>query len=177
MKSIIYQQLQELDALKLNFGNNGSMILNVVLCFIMFGVALGIRPQQFKTAIHHPRSVIAGLLSQWVLLPAVTFLFVYLLKNHLTVTVALGAILVASCPGGNVSNFISSLSRGNIELSVSLTAITTVCAVFITPANFSFWGNLFAGTTGLVKPIYVPISSVLETLILILGIPLVLGLF
>ena len=175
MDNIIYNQLQQLDTLRLNFGNNGSLILNVVLAFIMFGVALGIRPQQFKVAAKHPRAVLTGLLSQWILLPAVTFVFVFLLKDYLTLTVALGAILVASCPGGNVSNFISSLSRGNIELSVSLTAITTVCAVFVTPANFAFWGNLFAGTSGLVRTVYVPLGEVFKTLVFILGLPLVAG--
>lgn len=171
----MYLQLQQLDSVQLNFGNNGGLILSIVQAFIMFGVALGIRPINFKTAFTHPKSVITGFVSQVVVLPAVTFLAVYFFRSYLTVTVALGAILVASCPGGNISNFISSISRGNIELSVSLTAISTVSAVIITPLNFTFWGNLFIQQSDLVRELEVPISQVFQTLFFIIGIPLGLG--
>lgn len=173
----MYEQLQQLDYVRLNFGNNGSLVLNLVLAFIMFGVSLGIKPIQFKTAFMHPKSVITGMISQIILLPVFTFLFVSLFHSYLTVTVAMGAILVASCPGGNISNFVSSLSRGNVELSVSLTAISTITAIIITPLNFTFWGNLYAETSDLVRPITIPLGEVFQTLILILGIPMVLGIF
>ncbi len=173
----MYEQLQQLDNIRLNFGNNGSLVLNIVLAFIMFGVALGIKPIQFKTAFMHPKAVITGMISQMILLPASTFLFVSLFHSYLTLTVALGAILVAACPGGNISNFISSLSRGNVELSVSLTAISTITAIIVTPLNFTFWGNLYAETSDLVRPLIIPLGEVFKTLVLILGIPLVLGVF
>ena len=173
----MYEQLQQLDHIRLNFGNNGSLVLNIVLAFIMFGVALGIKPIQFKTAFMHPKAVITGMISQMILLPASTFLFVSLFHSYLTLTVALGAILVAACPGGNISNFISSLSRGNVELSVSLTAISTITAIIVTPLNFPFWGNLYAETSDLVRPLTIPLGEVFKTLVLILGIPLVLGVF
>ena len=173
----MYEQLQQLDNIRLNFGNNGSLVLNIVLAFIMFGVALSIKPIQFKTAFMHPKAVITGMISQMILLPASTFLFVSLFHSYLTLTVALGAILVAACPGGNISNFISSLSRGNVELSVSLTAISTITAIIVTPLNFTFWGNLYAETSDLVRPLIIPLGEVFKTLVLILGIPLVLGVF
>lgn len=108
----MFLQLQQLDSVRLNFGNNGGLILSIVQAFVMFGVALSIKPLHFKTAFYHPRSVITGFLAQVVVLPCVTFLFVWAFKSYLTVTVALGAILVACCPGGNISNFISSISKG-----------------------------------------------------------------
>lgn len=168
-------QLEQLDSVRLNFGNNGGLILSIVQAFIMFGVALSIKPLHFKTAFSNPKGVITGVVSQIVLLPLVTFIGVYVFKSYLTVTVALGAILVACCPGGNISNFISSISRGNIELSVSLTAISTVSAVVITPLNFSIWGNLFINSAELVRELYIPISEVFKTLFLIIGVPLLLG--
>ncbi len=168
-------QLEQLDSVRLNFGNNGGLILSIVQAFIMFGVALSIKPLHFKTAFRNPKGVITGVVSQIVLLPLVTFIGVYVFKSYLTVTVALGAILVACCPGGNISNFISSISRGNIELSVSLTAISTVSAVVITPLNFSIWGNLFINSAELVRELYIPISEVFKTLFLIIGVPLLLG--
>ena len=171
----MYEQLQQLDHIRLNFGNNGSLVLNIVLAFIMFGVALGIKPIQFKTAFMHPKAVITGMISQMILLPASTFLFVSIFHSYLTLTVAMGAILVAACPGGNISNFISSLSRGNVELSVSLTAISTITAIIVTPLNFAFWGNLYAETSDLVRPLIIPLGEVFKTLVFILGIPLALG--
>lgn len=171
----MYEQLLQLDSVRLNFGNSGGLILSLVQAFVMFGVALGIRPANFRTAFTRPRAVIVGYLSQILVLPAVTFLAVYLSASYLTVTVALGAILVACCPGGNISNFISSISRGNIELSVSLTAISTVMAVLVTPLNFSFWGNLFIQQSDLVRHLDIPISQVFNTLFFIIGLPLILG--
>ena len=92
--------------------------------------------------------------------------------------IALGMILVASCPGGNISNFISSLSKGNIELSVSLTAISTAAAPIITPLNFFLWSNLYTSVIGLKSDIpylEIPFLPVLEQILLLLGLPIVLG--
>ena len=171
----MYEQLLQLDDVRLNFGNNGGLVLSIVQAFVMFGVALGIKPLHFKTAFAHPRAVLTGFVSQVVLLPAVTFAGVYFCGGYLTVTVALGAILVACCPGGNISNFISSISRGNIELSVSLTAISTVTAVIITPLNFSIWGNMYIAHSEYVRELVIPISEVFYTLFFIIGVPLILG--
>ena len=112
------EQLESLNSISINFGENGMMIVNILLAFIMFGVALGIKTETFKNVFRHPRSIITGILLQWVGLPAVTFLICLALNHWITPMVALGMILVASCPGGNISNFISSLSKGNVELSV-----------------------------------------------------------
>lgn len=171
----MFEQLLELDNVRLNFGDNGSLILSIVQAFVMFGVALGIKPLHFKTAFSRPKAVLVGFCSQVIVLPAVTFVAALVFKQYLTVTVALGAILVACCPGGNISNFISSISRGNIELSVSLTAISTVTAVFVTPLNFTLWGNLFISQSDLVRDLYIPISQVFKTLVFIIGLPLLLG--
>ena len=93
--------------------------------------------------------------------------------------VALGMILVASCPGGNISNFISSLSKGNIELSVSMTAVTTAFAPLITPFNFFFWGSLYSRIISIhsdIPRLVIPFMPMLEQILLLLGLPIVLGL-
>ena len=92
--------------------------------------------------------------------------------------VALGMILVAACPGGNISNFITSFSRGNVELSVSLTAFNTAACIFTTPLNFSFWGNLylkFAEKRMILPQLDIPFWEIFKTIVILLGIPLVLG--
>jgi len=165
--------LAVLDQYKLNFNESGLHILNVSLAIIMFGIALGIKVSNFKTILHKPKSFILGISSQFLLLPAVTYLLILIIKP--TESIALGMILVAACPGGNISNFISSLAKANIELSVSLTGVSTLLSVFLTPLNFAFWGGLYVHQTELMHPIEIDFFQMFLTVILILGIPLVLG--
>ena len=168
-----------IDSINVNLNQSGMTILNVVLAFVMFGVALGIKPSTFKEVFTKPKSVILGVICQLVLLPMLTFLLAIALGNWISPMIALGMILVASCPGGNISNFMSSLSKANTELSVSLTAISTSLAVFTTPANFSLWGSLylkFANSHMIDVPqLVIPFWEVFNTIVILLGIPLVLG--
>lgn len=173
--------LEVLDHVRLNFSPSGLFFLNIALAFIMFGVALDIKTQHFKDILRNPKSAIVGFISQTLLLPALTFLLVLLLKP--TPTVALGMILVAACPGGNISNFISSMARGNVALSVSLTAISTMAAIFFTPFNFALWGNFYIdfynahGAAGLVRPLEIDKIQMFQTVFILLGIPVIIGLF
>ena len=173
------EQLEGLNSLTINFGEGGMTIVNIILAFVMFGVALGIKPQTFKDVFKRPKSVMTGVFLQWVGLPAVTFAIVLALNPLITPMVALGMILVASCPGGNISNFISSLSKGNIELSVSMTALTTAAAPIITPFNFFFWGSLYSRIISVhsdIPRLVIPFMPMLEQILLLLGVPIVLGL-
>jgi BASS family bile acid:Na+ symporter len=177
----MYETFQELDNLRLNFDEGGLLALNISLGFIMFGVALGIRLRNFKTLFMRPKAIIVGFVSQFFALPALTFLLAVLLHNHITVGVALGMILVAACPGGNISNFISSLAKGNVELSISLTAIATMLAVVMTPFNFAFWGDLYISylkTTNqaeLLQPLTINAIAMFKQVFILLGIPVIVG--
>ena len=170
--------IAHLDAIKVNSNEAGMNAINIVLAFVMFGVALGIKPRTFVELFKKPKSVFLGILCQMILLPGLTFLLTITFKNWLSPMIALGMILVASCPGGNISNFITSLSRGNTELSVSLTAINTALCIFTTPLNFSFWGGLylnFAEKRMLLPELEIPFWEIFKTIVILLGIPLVLG--
>ena len=170
--------IAHLDAIKVNMNEAGMNAINIVLAFVMFGVALGIKPKTFVDIFKKPQSVFLGILCQMILLPGLTFLLTITFKNWLSPMIALGMILVASCPGGNISNFITSLSRGNTELSVSLTAINTALCIFTTPLNFSFWGGLylnFAEKRMLLPELEIPFWEIFKTIVILLGIPLVLG--
>ncbi|MBQ5396175.1 MAG: bile acid:sodium symporter family protein [Alistipes sp.] len=173
------EQLEALNSISINFGEGGMAIVNIILAFVMFGVALGIKPRTFKDVFASPKSVIVGVLSQWVALPAVTFIIALALSRWITPMIALGMILVASCPGGNISNFISSLSKGNIELSVSMTAITTAFAPIVTPFNFFLWGTLYSHIISIkadIPTLVIPFMPMLEQILLLLGVPIFLGL-
>lgn len=171
----LFGNLEQLDAVRLNFNEGSINLMNIAIAFIMFGVALSIKPKHFKTLILNPKPVLLGVIAQYVLLPALTFLLVILLRP--STSVAMGMILVAACPGGNVSNLISSISKSNITLSVSLTAITTVMSLFMTPFNFAFWGSLYAKHSPLLVPISIDPIEMFRTVFLILGVPVILGMF
>ena len=171
--------IRNLDALNVTM-SGGSTLLNIVLAFVMFGVALGIKPATFVDIIKNPKSIITGIACQLILLPALTLLLIMMMKQWISPMIALGMILVASCPGGNISNFITSLSRGNSELSVSLTAFNTAICVFSTPLNFAFWGKMylnFAGNhyIGELPELQIPLGDIFQSIFIIMGIPLILG--
>lgn len=173
------EHLEFLDSLHVNLTQGGMLAVNFILAFVMFGVALGIKVRTFKSVFKKPTSVIIGLLAQWVALPALTCLLAIVLNPIITPMIAIGMILVASCPGGNMSNFLSAHSKGNIELSVSMTAVTTLFASIITPLNFWFWGShylRFAEIKRNIPELDIPFGDMLSQIILILGFPIVLGL-
>ena len=167
-----------IDRISVTLNAGGMNTINIVLAFVMFGVALGIKPRIFIDVFKQPKSVLVGMACQLVLLPAFTFLLAYLMGGFISPMMGLGMILVASCPGGNISNFMSSLSKANIELSVSLTAISTALAVVMTPANFYLWGSLYLRTAQVaadVPTLVIPLWDVFKTIFILLGIPLTLG--
>jgi BASS family bile acid:Na+ symporter len=172
------EQLESLNSVTINFGEGGMMIVNIILAFVMFGVALGIKPRTIKELVNNPKSIFVGAMLQWLALPAVTFAVVLALSPLITPMIALGMILVASCPGGNISNFLSSLSKGNVALSITLTAVTTSMAPFITPINFFFWGSMYSKIISIksdIPTLMIPFFPMLEQILLLLGLPIILG--
>ena len=167
-----------LDGLQVTLNAGGMNTINIVLAFVMFGVALGIKPKMFVEVFRKPKSVILGMCCQLVLLPLLTFFLFFALGPRISWSMALGMILVASCPGGNISNFMSSLSKANVELSVSLTAISTALCILMTPFNFWLYGNLYldiASVKADVPQLVIPLWDVFKTIFILLGIPLTLG--
>ncbi len=174
------ESLQTMDGATLNFSTGGLLVLNITIAIIMFGVALEIKLSHFRELIKKPKPVIVGVISQFILLPFLTFSLIMIFWNNITVGVAMGMILVAACPGGNVSNFISSLSKGNSALSVSLTAIATISAIVMTPFNFYFWGKAYQHfgpwtDNALLQKLSIDPLDMFKTVTILLGIPILLG--
>jgi BASS family bile acid:Na+ symporter len=165
--------MAEIDAVRINFSAQNLLLLNVSLGFIMFGVALNLTVDDFWRLIRNPKPALVGVCSQFFVLPALTFLLVWALRP--TPSIALGMILVSACPGGNVSNFMSMNAGGNTALSVTLTAISTVLAIVLTPLNLSIWGGLYGPAAPILTAVDVSFWRVFEIVTLILGVPLVLG--
>lgn len=162
-----------LDSIRLNFSQGDLLLLNLALAMIMYGVALDLKWEDFSYLIKNPKSFFLGVFSQFVVLPFLTWVMISLI--HPPPSVALGMFLVAACPGGNVSNFLTNLSKGNTALSVSLTAFSSVSAIVITPLNFALWAGFYGPTSLLLREISLDISEVFFTVGIILGLPLILG--
>lgn len=166
---------ENLDHVVLSFNKESLLLLNTCIALIMFGVALDLKIEHFKYLLKRPKAIFIGLASQLILLPLLTFFLVIVLKP--SPSMALGMILVAACPGGNVSNFYASLSNGNVALSVSLTAITSTIAFLATPLNFTFWANQYEPTAAILQAVELDIVDVIITVVFILVVPLILGMF
>ena len=167
--------MQQLDDVQINFNSDGLWVLNIALAVVMFGVALGISVEDFKRLIQQPKLVIIGVLSQFILLPLLTFFLITIVKPQ--PSIALGMMMVAACPGGNISNFMTHLANGNTALSVSLTAFATFLAMIMTPFSFQLYGNLYEPTAHILQNVALNPIELIRLVLLILGIPLVLGMF
>lgn len=164
-----------LDNITLNFDAQAQWILNGVLALVMFGIALEISIADFKRLFKSPKPIVTGIFSQFIALPALTFALVWVIEP--LPSIAMGMFMVAACPGGNVSNFITHLANGNTALSISLTAVATLLAVLMTPLNLQFWGGLYGPTATILKEIAVSPWQMVKLVSLLLGLPLVLGIW
>ena len=164
-----------LDQVQLNFNPQGLMIINLAIGLMMLGVALDMKLSDFKRIIVSPRAPCAGLFAQFILLPIFTFLLTLVAKP--APSIALGMMLVAACPGGNLSNIITYLAKGNTAVSVSMTAVSTAAAIFMTPLNLSVWGSLNPATAPILRQVSLSPVDVFVTIFIILGIPLAMGIF
>lgn len=165
--------IDSIDSIQINFNSNNLWVVNLTLSLVMFGVALDIKMSDFTNLLKSPKSVIVGIVSQFILIPLVTFLMIIIIEPY--PSVALGMIMVAACPGGNISNFMTKLAGGNAALSVSLTAFASLAALVMTPLNFAIWGSFYAPTSEILKNVEVAPVEVARFVLLILGIPLILG--
>lgn len=167
------QAYNELDSIQLNFSPQDLLLLNLALALIMYGVALDLRFEDFKYLVKNPKSFFLGVFSQFLLLPFLTWVLVNIINPP--PSVALGMFLVAACPGGNISNFLSNLAKGNTALSISLTGFSSFLSIISTPVNFAIWASLYGPTSSLLKEISLDFKDAFFTVALILGIPLLLG--
>lgn len=165
--------MTDLDQIHINFSPDQLILLNIILAFILFGVALDLRPEDFKRVFSAPRSVLVGFFAQYLFLPVLTLGLIQLF--HAPPSLALGMVLVAVCPGGNISNFMTHLARGNIALSVTMTSFTTLGAIILTPLTFSLWSSLVPQAQELRATIFVEPQQMFKTIFQLIFVPVVLG--
>jgi bile acid:Na+ symporter, BASS family len=164
---------QGVDEVMLNFDPASLLVLNVAIGLIMFGIALDVRVQDLKAVFATPKAPVIGLLAQFLLLPAATFALTRILDPQ--PSIALGMILVGCCPGGNISNIITHLAKGNTGLSIGMTGVSTAMAAVMTPLNFAFWGSLNEGTREVLRSVALDPADLAITIGLLLALPVTAG--
>jgi bile acid:Na+ symporter, BASS family len=161
------------DNIKIAFDENSQMLLRVIIAGILFGIALDTTLDDFRRAARRPKAIAVGVGAQFLILPAITFVLTLLLG--VGGSVALGMILVACCPPGNVSNIVTHQSRGDVALSVSMTAVSNLLAIVLMPLNFAFWGNLHPTGGPMMRAIHLNVVDMLVEVLVVIGLPFVLG--
>jgi len=163
----------ELDNLRIILGPTGQAGVALALMLVMFSVALGLRVDDFRFLADKPILFLGGVLAQVLVLPLVTWVLVLMLSPP--ASIALGMIVVACCPGGAVSNLMTYLSRGNVAVSVALTATSGLLAAVLTPASILFWSHSYEPTSTLLKTLEVSPFIFLTQTTLLLALPLLVG--
>ena len=138
--------------------------INTLLGIVMFGMGLTLKPDDFRIVFSHPKDVVIGAVAQFTIMPLLAYILamVFRLSPELTV----GVILVGTCPGGTSSNVMTYLSKGDVALSVGMTAVSTVLAPVMTP----LLTYLYAGQT-----VDVNVLSMFLSIIQVVILPIVLG--
>ncbi len=158
---------------QIHYDAGSHFVLNLVLAAMILGLALDIKTDDFLRVFRNPKAPSVGLAAQFLLLPALTCGLTLLLD--LPPGIELGMILVAACPGGSISNFVTYLARGNVALSISMTAFASLIAIFLMPLNFAFWSGFNPEAVELLREIDVDGSDIFKTLLMVLAIPIALG--
>ncbi|WKK65731.1 bile acid:sodium symporter family protein [Lutimonas zeaxanthinifaciens] len=151
----------------------GNVFLPVSLGIIMLGMGMTLVPTDFSRILRYPKSVIIGLTNQLIFLPAIGFALA--LAFDLNPVMAVGLMVLSACPGGATSNLITQVSKGNIALSVTLTAFASVMSILTIPLILSFALEYFIGRTGV--EIELPISDTVIQIMGITVIPISIGMF
>ncbi len=162
-----------LDSVALQFSPAAALILQAILAVVVFGVSLDLRLHDFLHLLRAPRAVLIGLASQLVALPLLTFALITVVDP--APSIALGLMMTAACPGGNMSNVLTHWARGRTSLSMTMTTISSLVSPLSTPLTFALLGGLHPSTREAMRAVAVPYGELIGTIVMALVLPLLAG--
>lgn len=165
--------MEPIDQALFNFSPRAGLAVAVMVGFLVFAVALDLTWDQFRRIFRSPRAPGVGLAAQYLILPAAAFGIGMLMAA--TPSIALGLLLVACCPAGALSNYLTSVARGSVATSVSMTAISTLFSIVVTPLLFAFWASMNPGTRAVIERIEIEPVRVFMVLLIMLVVPVTTG--
>ncbi len=163
----------DIDQLDLNLADGFQLAVKAIVALFLFGIALDTKIGDFRDVARRPWVILAGLFAQYVVMPGLTVLLT--LALDVRGSVAIGMILVVCCPAGNLSNILTHRSRGDVALSVSLTAVSTIAAVVVTPIALAFWCGLNPAADDLLRDVHIDPWDMVGEAIFLIGLPFALG--
>lgn len=165
--------MNTLDQTTMNFSPAAALALQCILALVIFGVSLELSFSDFRRLLAAPKPVIAALCSQLIALPLLTFALIWVMDP--LPSLALGLMMTAACPGGNLSNVFTHWSGGRTSVSMSATAISSMVSPITTPLTFQLLGSLHPATQAAMREISVPFAELVMTIFVALVIPLLAG--
>ena len=148
---------------------NTIFIVLPILVILMFDLGLTLRLEDFGRVVRHPWPIAVALFGQLVLLPVIALMLAWLL--HLSPVYFIGLVLIACCPGGSSSNVFSKLAGGDVALSVTLTALSSIITLFTIPLIMSWATQLVGESVG----ITLPVGNLIKQNLLMMLLPVLLG--
>jgi BASS family bile acid:Na+ symporter len=165
--------MNTLDQTTMNFSPAAALALQCILALVIFGVSLELSFTDFRRLLDAPKPVIAALCSQLIALPLLTFALIWVMDP--LPSLALGLMMTAACPGGNMSNVLTHWSGGRTAVSMSATTISSLISPITTPLTFQFLGSLHPSTQAAMRHISVPYAELVMTILVALALPLIAG--
>jgi BASS family bile acid:Na+ symporter len=162
-----------IDQALINFNPQMGLAVAVMVGFLVFAVALDLTWEQFRSVLEKPKAPAIGLVAQYLILPGVAFGIGMLTAD--TPSIALGLLLVACCPAGALSNYLTGVARGSVATSVSMTTISTLFSVVVTPLVFAFWAAMNPETQAVLAQIGIDPKRVVMVLLVMLIVPVAAG--
>lgn len=165
--------MEPIDQALFNFSPRAGLVVAAMVGFLVFAVALDLTWDQFRGVLKRPKAPGVGLLAQYLILPAAAFGIGKLMAA--TPSIALGLLLVACCPAGALSNYLTGVARGSVATSVSMTAISTLSSIVVTPLLFAFWASMSPETRAVIERIEIEPVRVVMVLLIMLVVPVTAG--
>jgi BASS family bile acid:Na+ symporter len=163
----------DIDQAQFNFSPTLGLAVAVMVGFLVFAVALDLTWAQFQRVLRRPKAPLIGLVAQYLILPSVAFAVGRMTVE--TPSIALGLLLVTCCPAGALSNYLTGVARGSVATSVSMTAISTLFSIAVTPVLFAFWAAMNPDTRAVLQTIAIDPKRVIVTLLIMLVVPVTAG--
>jgi BASS family bile acid:Na+ symporter len=165
--------MDDISQIPFNFNPRIGLIVGVMVGFLVFAVSLDLTWEKLLRVLKRPKSPTIGLVAQFGILPAIAFLTGLFLTD--APSIALGLLLVTCCPGGALSNYLTGIAKGDVATSISMTTISTLFSIVLTPVLFAFWASMNPSTHVVLQHISMDPLRVMMTLLIMLVIPVTAG--
>ncbi len=164
-----------IDSIKINFSPDNLLVLNIIMAFIMFAIALDIKKEDFSLLLKNPKPAIIGMTAQLILMPLMTLALVYIFTPP--PSVSLGMVAISACPGGNNSNYSTFLAKGNTALAVTTTSISVIVCIVTMPLYIWLATQLIPNMSSLNRTIFLNPLDMVQIVGLLILAPLSIGMF